>query len=71
VSSDEFRRHRFAGVENGARVGDIYMSLIHTCELCGASPLDYLVALKHHADQVAAAPHRWMPWNCEDALATR
>jgi hypothetical protein len=27
---------------NGARVGDLFMSLIHTCELNGANPLDYL-----------------------------
>lgn len=27
---------------HGAQVGDLYMSLIHTCELNGASPFDYL-----------------------------
>jgi hypothetical protein len=26
----------FYKTENGARVGDLFMSLIHTCELCGA-----------------------------------
>jgi transposase len=28
----------FYKTENGARVGDLFMSLIHTCELCGANP---------------------------------
>lgn len=46
----------------GARVGDIYMSLIHTAELCGADPFDYLVALLRHADAVEADPAEWMPW---------
>jgi transposase len=27
---------------NGAGVGDLFMSLIHTCELNGANPFDYL-----------------------------
>ena len=39
------------------------MSLIHTCELCGASPFDYLVALERNADAVAHGADHWMPWN--------
>ena len=31
----------FFKTPNGARIGDLYMSLIHTCELNGANPLDY------------------------------
>jgi transposase len=30
---------------NGAGVGDLFMSLIHTCELNGANPFDYLTEL--------------------------
>ena len=48
---------------DGARVGDIFMSLIHTAELCGADPLDYLVALQRHAAKVDKAPGTWMPWS--------
>ncbi|MBM4028134.1 MAG: IS66 family transposase [Planctomycetes bacterium] len=55
--------------DNGARVGDMYMSLIYTCQLCGANPFDYLTALQRHAPQVAAHPQDWMPWNYRDALA--
>jgi transposase len=31
--------------QNGARLGDRFMSLIHTCRLCAANPLDYLNTL--------------------------
>ena len=55
--------------DNGARVGDMYMSLIYTCQLCGANPFDYLTELQRHAPQVAAQPQNWMPWNYRDALA--
>ena len=53
----------FFKTKNGARVGDIFMSLIHTAELCGADPFDYLVALKRYASAVRDAPADWMPWN--------
>jgi len=33
---------------NGAHVGDIFMSLIHTCQFCGADPFDYLTELQRH-----------------------
>jgi transposase len=66
-------RHRknslFYLTERGALVGDIYMSLIHTCELCGANPFDYLTELQRHAAEVAATPERWLPWNYRDHLA--
>ena len=58
----------FYKTENGARVGDLYMSLIHTCELCGADPFDYMVALQRHADRVAEAPANWLPWNYKETL---
>ncbi len=58
----------FYRTENGARVGDQFMSLIHTAELCHADPFDYLVTLLRHAKQVAQAPADWMPWNYRDTL---
>jgi len=54
---------------NGARVGDTFMSLIHTAELNGVDPFDYLVALQRHHEKVAAKPGAWMPWNYQDSLA--
>lgn len=47
----------------GAEVGDVYMSLIHTCRLCDVNPLDYLNALQRHAGEVIASPALWLPWN--------
>ncbi|HUD15028.1 MAG TPA: IS66 family transposase [Terracidiphilus sp.] len=60
----------FYKTQNGARVGDLYMSLIHTCELCAANPFDYLNQLQRHAAAMAAAPENWMPWNYRAALTT-
>jgi len=48
---------------HGAEVGDLFMSLIHTCELAGAYPFDYLTQLQRHASELAANPSAWMPWN--------
>jgi transposase len=56
--------------QNGARVGDLFMSLIHTCELNGANPFHYLTELQKHAREMAAAPGQWMPWNYLHALAS-
>jgi transposase len=53
----------FYKTENGARVGDLFMSLIHTCELNGVNPLDYLTQLLQHPNELAAHPADWMPWN--------
>jgi len=53
---------------HGAHVGDLFMSLISTCELCGANPFDYLTELDRHADEASANPQNWMPWNYRLAL---
>ncbi len=56
----------FYRTQNGARVGDLYMSLIYTCQLNQANPFDYLTELQRHADAVANDPQFWMPWNYRD-----
>jgi len=53
---------------HGAHVGDLFMSLIHTCQFCGANPVDYLTELQNHAAELSANPARWMPWNYREAL---
>jgi hypothetical protein len=53
---------------NGARVGDLYMSLIHTCELNDANPFEYLTELQKHAAELAQNPAAWMPWNYRETL---
>jgi len=59
----------FYKTENGAHVADVYLSLIDTCELCGANPFDYLTELQRHAQEVAANPACWLPWNYRETLA--
>ncbi|HUQ92171.1 MAG TPA: IS66 family transposase [Bryobacteraceae bacterium] len=54
---------------NGAQVGDLYMTLIHTCQLCSANSFDYLLELQRHAPELAARPAEWMPWNYRETLA--
>jgi transposase len=53
---------------NGAMVGDLFMSLIHTCELNGANPLDYLTELQRRASELKSNPSEWMPWNYRETL---
>lgn len=52
----------------GAQVGDLYMSLIHTCELNGANPFGYLTELQCHAQELGTDPAEWMPWNYRETL---
>ena len=54
---------------NGAEVGDMFMSLIHTCELNGVNPFDYLTELLRHAEELKQNPSEWMPWNYRNTLA--
>ena len=51
----------------GAKVGDIFMSLIHTCQLNHVNPFQYLMALQKNASQVQEHPSRWLPWNYQQA----
>ena len=44
------------------------MSLIHTCELSGVNPFDYLIELQKHAEELAKNPAAWMPWNYRETL---
>lgn len=67
-------RHRrnslFYKTLRGAKVGDVYMSLIHTCYFAGADPFDYLTQLQRHHERVSATPGDWMPWNYQQQLAS-
>jgi len=47
----------------GARVGDIFLSLIHTCQINQVNPFTYLMALVNNAGEVLKDPTRWLPWN--------
>lgn len=64
-------RHRknslYYRTETGARVGDLFMSLIHTCNLMKVNALEYLTTLLRNADKLVTDPGRWMPWNYKQA----
>ena len=54
---------------NGARVGDIFTSLIHSAELNGVQAFEYLVAVLQHAKASGLHPEHWMPWTYQQTLA--
>jgi transposase len=57
----------FYRTANGAKVGDLFMSLIHTAELSGVNPFDYLTELLRQPD-LKTKPAQWMPWNYRATL---
>lgn len=60
----------FYKTHRGAQVGDLFMSLIHTCELCEANAFEYLTELERHSREVAQNPQAWMPWNYRQVSST-
>lgn len=65
-------RHRrnalFFKTSNGAHAGNLFMSLIHTCQLAGENPFHYLTALLRNAAKLARAPEQWLPWKYRQTL---
>lgn len=59
----------FYKTSNGAMVGDLFMSLIHTCELNGVNAFRYLTELQRYSSDVKRTPADWMPWNYDQTLA--
>lgn len=61
----------FFRTNNGAHVGDIFLSLIHTAELNGVNAFHYLTELLRHRDELSADPAPWLPWTYRDTLASQ
>jgi hypothetical protein len=59
----------FYKTRKGAQMGDLFMSLIHTCELNGVNAFDYLTELQRHVEELKQNPSAWMPWNYRETLA--
>ena len=59
----------FYKTRKGAQMGDLFMSLIHTCELNEVNAFDYLTELLRHLEELKQNPSEWMPWNYRDTLA--
>lgn len=60
----------FFKTQRGAQVGDLFMSVVHTCNLTGANPFEYLIALQVHHEDVRNNPGLWMPWNYKNRIPT-
>jgi transposase len=66
-------RHRtnslFYRSERGAWVGDLFMSLIHTCNLMKVNAFEYLTTLLRNTGRLSQNPGGWMPWNYKQTLS--
>jgi len=53
----------FYKTQHGAEVGDLFMSVIHTCDLNDVNSFKYMHQLQQHEAEVRASPAAWLPWN--------
>jgi transposase len=53
----------FFRTQHGAYIGDLFMSLIHTCRLNRVNPFHYLTTLQKHSSELFKNPGKWLPWN--------
>ncbi len=58
----------FYKTQHGAYIGDLFMSLIHTCHLSKINPFDYLVSLQKYSSEVFNNPAAWLPWNYQKTI---
>jgi len=59
----------FYKTQRGAYVGDLFMSIIHTCQLSGVNPLEYITWLLKNEMQLSKSPESYMPWNYDQSLS--
>ena len=59
----------FFKTDHGAKVADVFMSLINTADLAKVNVFDYLVTLLRNGDKLKQDPGRWMPWNYRETAA--
>ncbi len=59
----------FYKTRKGAQMGDLFMSLIHSCELNDVNAFDYLTEWLRHLEELKQNPSAWMPWNYRETLA--
>lgn len=61
----------FYKTEHGAYIGDLFMSLIHTCNLQEVNPFEYLTALQEHSSEIFRTPSDWLPWTFENTIGQK
>ncbi len=54
---------------HGAYIGDLFMSIIYTCNLEDVNAFEYLNALEEHSAELFKHPKLWLPWNYHEQLA--
>ena len=68
-SSIRYRKNSlFFKTLRGASVGDMFMSMIHTCRLNQVNAFEYLKSIIENAEHAKELPQRWLPWNYHQAL---
>jgi hypothetical protein len=67
-------RHRknslFFKTKKGARVGDVFMSLLETCALNHVDKTHYLTTVLSNIESVRTSPGSWMPWNYQAMVSS-
>ena len=58
----------FYKTENGAFVGGVLTSIIHTCMMAKENPLEYLIALQKNKRALLKSPQDWLPWTYKTTL---
>jgi len=68
-------RHRknslFYKTVHGAYIGDMFMSVIHTCYLNYVNAFEYITVLQKHTSELFKYPASWLPWNYKETLALK
>lgn len=68
-------RHRknslFYKTVHGAYIGDLFMSVIHTCYLNDVNAFEYITVLQKYTSELFKDPARWLPWNYKETLALK
>ena len=58
----------FYKTSRGSQVGDIFISLIQTCEMNKINSYEFLKAVLDHKAEVLAFPQNWTPFNFRENL---
>ena len=59
----------FYKTQAGAWIGDLFMSIIHTCSLARINPMDYMIKLQEYKSWMKLNPEKWMPWTYQETVA--
>jgi transposase-like protein len=58
----------FFKTETGAKIADVHLSVIQTCNVNRINVFSYYVAILNNHEKVLLDPYKWLPWNYMEAL---